>query len=319
MMQLREMYELAIRKGIEADPRGKDEVERTLQEAKKAYEDMKQKDKSEFDQERFWNPYDDSRILYGDPEVEIENILTGIDIESAEVLLADRLRSKGQRIDAIVAHHPEGRALAKLHEVMHLQEGVLYDLGVPINIAEALMVDRISEVERSLMPVNHNKAVDVARILDIPFMCMHTPADNNVVKFLEDLFEKNSPDKLEDVIDLLKGIPEYAEAVKRNAGPKIVVGTPKRRAGKIWVDMTGGTSGAQDAYEKLADAGVGTIVGMHIKEKHREEAKKHHINVIIAGHISSDSLGMNLVLDEFEARGVKITACSGLTRVSRIQ
>lgn len=318
-MQLREMYELAIRKGIEADPRGKDEVERTLQEAKKAYEDMKQSDKSEFDQERFWNPYDDSRILYGEPEVEVENILTGIDIESAEVLLADRLRSKGQRIDAIVAHHPEGRALAKLHEVMHLQEGVLYDLGVSINIAEALMVDRISEVERSLMPVNHNKAVDAARILDIPFMCMHTPADNNVVKFLEDLFEKNSPDKLEDVIDLLKGVPEYKEAVKRNAGPKIVVGTPKRRAGKIWVDMTGGTSGAQDAYERLADAGVGTIIGMHIKEKHREEAKKYHINVIIAGHISSDSLGMNLILDEFEARGVEITACSGLTRVSRIQ
>jgi putative NIF3 family GTP cyclohydrolase 1 type 2 len=316
-MQLREMYELAIRKGIEADPRGEDEVERVLQEAKKAYEDMKQKDKPAFDEERFWNPYDDSRILYGEPEVEVESILTGIDIESAEVLLADRLRSKGQRIDAIVAHHPEGRALAKLHEVMHLQEGVLYDLGVPINIAEALMVDRISEVERSLMPVNHNKAVDVARILDIPFMCMHTPADNNVVKFLENLFEKNSPDKLEDVIDLLKEVPEYAEAVKRNAGPKIVVGTPKRRVGKIWVDMTGGTSGAQDAYEKLADAGVGTIVGMHIKEKHREEAKKHHINVIIAGHISSDSLGMNLILDEFEARGINIIPCSGLTRVSR--
>jgi len=182
-----------------------------------------------------------------------------------------------------------------------------------------LMAERINEVERSLLPVNHNKAVDVARILDIPFMCMHTPADNNVTKFLEDLFEKNSPDKLEDVIDLLKEVPEYREAAKHNAGPKIVVGTPKRRAGKIFVDMTGGTSGSQDAYEKLAAAGVGTIVDMHMKEKHREEAKKHHINVIIAGYISSDSLGMNLILDEFEASGVKIIPCSGLIRVSRIQ
>ncbi len=318
-MQLGEMYELAVKKGIEADPRGKDVVERVLQEAKKAYEDLKEKDKPYFDQERFWNPYDDSRILYGQADTEVETILTGIDIESAEVLLADRLREKGQKIDAIVAHHPEGHALAKLHQVMHLQEDILYDLGVPINIAEALMAERINEVERSLLPVNHNKAVDVARILDIPFMCMHTPADNNVTKFLEDLFEKNSPDKLEDVIDLLKEVPEYREAAKHNAGPKIVVGTPKRRAGKIFVDMTGGTSGSQDAYEKLAAAGVGTIVDMHMKEKHREEAKKHHINVIIAGHISSDSLGMNLILDEFEASGVKIIPCSGLIRVSRIQ
>lgn len=317
-MQLRELYELAVRKGIEADPRGEDRIRKVLEEAKKEYDDLKPGEKEEFDQDKLWNPYDDSRLLYGDPTVEVESILTGIDMDSAEVLLADRLRSKGQKIDVIVAHHPQGRALARLYEVMHLQEDVLYDLGVPINVAEDMMAGRIGEVERSQMPGNHNKSIDAARLLGIPFMCMHTPADNNVVKFLDVLFEQKSPDRLEDVMNILKEVPEYKEAVKNNTGPKILVGSPKRRVGKIWVDMTGGTSGATEAFEKLADAGIGTIVGMHMREAHKDEAKKHHINVIIAGHIASDSLGMNLILDEFERKGIKVTPCSGLIRFSRI-
>ncbi len=38
--------------------------------------------------------------------------------------------------------------------------------------------------------------------------------------------------------------------------------------------MTGGTGGSKDAFEKLAIAGVGTIVGMHIGENNRQEAEK---------------------------------------------
>lgn len=82
--------------------------------------------------------------------------------------------------------------------------------------------------------------------------------------------------------------------------------------------MTGGTGGAKEAYEKLAMAGIGTVVCMHISEEHRKEAEKNHINVVVAGHIASDSLGMNLFLDELEQRNVEIVPCSGLIRVSRV-
>ncbi len=56
---------------------------------------------------------------------------------------------------------------------------------------------------------------------------------------------------------------------------------------------------------------------MHMGEEHRKKAKEEHMNVVIAGHVSSDSLGMNLIIDEFERRGVEVVACSGFTRVSR--
>ena len=82
--------------------------------------------------------------------------------------------------------------------------------------------------------------------------------------------------------------------------------------------MTGGTSGPVDSLGRLAAAGVGTIVGMHMGEEHRKRAKDEKITVVIAGHVSSDSLGMNLIIDQYEAKGVKVVACSGFTRVSRV-
>ncbi|MDP1620256.1 MAG: NGG1p interacting factor NIF3, partial [bacterium] len=81
--------------------------------------------------------------------------------------------------------------------------------------------------------------------------------------------------------------------------------------------ITGGTEGSPKMYEKMANAGVGTIIAMHQSEKHREAAEKAHINVVIAGHISSDNIGVNLFLDELEKRGIGIIPCSGLIRVSR--
>ncbi len=316
-MKIREIYEQFIRKGIENDPRSRDEIERELKQAEDSYRELKETEKELFDQEWFVNPYSDTRILWGDPELEVKKVLVGIDVEASEILLADRLREKGERVDLVIAHHPEGKALVALHKVMTMQEDIMAHLGVPVNIAEGLMSSRISEVERGLMPLNHNRSVDAARLLGIPFMCVHTPADNMVNTFLTKLFEEKSPCTLGEIIKILREIPEYKEAAKIGAGPKIVVGSEKKRAGKIFVDMTGGTGGSEDAYAKLANAGVGTIVGMHIGEKHRKEAEKNHINVIIAGHMASDSLGMNLLLDSLAEQGVSILPCSGLIRVKR--
>lgn len=218
-----------------------------------------------------------------------------------------------------MAHHPEGHALAGLHDVMHIQEGILAELGVPINVAEGILASRISEVKRALMPINHNKTVDAAKALNIPFMCVHTPADNLVTEFLNKHFSEHKPDTLDDLIDVLKEIPEYRNAAKQKAGPTIILGNGKRTAGKIFVDMTGGTGGSEDAFEKLAIAGVGTIVCMHLSEKHRKKAEKYHINVVIAGHMASDSLGLNLFLDKLETKGVRIIPVAGLDRISRIK
>ena len=238
-------------------------------------------------------------------------------MNSAEVLLADRLREKGTPIDAIYTHHPEGWGLVKLDSVMEVQADIWATFGVPIQAGERFIGERMEEVRSRFLPVNYDQALDVARLLDVPFFSAHTPTDNLVVKFLNDLFAERQPKTIEDVQKTLLDVPEYRIAAQKGAGPYIGKTSPTARAGKIWIDMTGGTEGPKKVLEKLADAGVGTIVGMHMSQELRDEADKHNIHVVIAGHMSSDSLGINVFLDELERNGVATVATSGLIRVHR--
>ena len=55
-----------------------------------------------------------------------------------------------------------------------------------------------------------------------------------------------------------------------------------------------------------------------MSEDHRKEADRHHMNVIIAGHIASDNLGMNLLLDRvIGADDITVIECSGFRRIAR--
>ncbi len=314
-MRVKEIYRLAIDKAIDNDFRGRESVKIILDRKKEAFEKMSEYQKRHFDKEALENPYLDSRILNITENKEIKKVLTGIDIDTAEIILAKELGG----IDLIISHHPLGKALASLHEVMELQCDVLHQYGVPINVAEGLMRERISEVARGVNKLNHQRAVDAARLLGFNLMCLHTVCDNLAANFLKrKIDKKDGLMRLSDLIRLLEEIPEYQRAAELGAGPKIFVGKKDNRCGKIAItEITGGTEGSPKLYEKMAIAGIGTVVGMHISEEHKKEAETANINVVIAGHMSSDSLGVNLFLDELEKRNIAIVPCSGLIRVSR--
>jgi len=256
-------------------------------------------------------------MLTGDPDTEINGLIAGIDMETQEIVLADRLREKGEKIDLVLAHHPEGKALAALADVMAMQADIWAKYGVPINIGDDLIGERMTEVRRGLMPINHNRAVDAARLLGFCFMNSHTPCDNLVMDFVQRYLDEKAPSTMGDIIKALREIPEYKDAALNNSGPAIVAGDSSKRPGKVVVDMTGGTEGPEAAMERLADAGVGTIVGMHFSEKLRKKASENHMNLIVAGHIASDAIGMNLFLDKLENNGVTVLTTSGLVRVKR--
>jgi len=265
--------------------------------------------------------FPDSAILFGEPNLEIEKIMVGIDIEVAELLLADRIRQK-EGLDLVIAHHPEGMAYAGLHEVMCLQIDLLTQAGVAQKTAAKLLQARMAEVQRRVLPQNHTRPVDAARLLNIPFMNMHTPADNHVYRYLENVFKRKSsaPLLLEDVVKILNTIPEYQIAQKFNTGPRIILGNPKRPVGKILFEMTGGTEGSVDVFDKLYKAGVRTLISMHLSEEHFKKVKDANLNVVIAGHISSDTLGLNLLIDNIEKyakQNFHVIACSGFTRIKR--
>lgn len=317
-MTIQDIYQLFIKKGIAADPRGKAGVTKTLERVKKHHARLSKSDQEYFDDESLKNPYSDTRILFGKPSTVVDKVLVGIDIHSAEMVLADRLNEKGASIDLVIAHHPEGRALAALDEVMDLQVDLLHRYGIPLNVGENLMKERIGEVFRRFAPLNHHQAIDAGRLLNLPFMCVHTPADNLGWEYLTDRIENREFDTLDEVLETLMKIEEFQIAQKQKAGPMIFLGSPHSRAGRVRVvEFTGGTEGAKEVYERLSHAGIGTIIGMHISEEHRKEAQKHHMNLVVTGHMASDSIGMNLLSDVLEKKGVSVLPCSGFIRVKR--
>jgi len=317
-LKLIDLYEAIVRIGMKHDPRPRKELSKILSEKKRQFKGLKGSKKKIFDKDSLFNPYDDTRILYGDGDREIKSIMVGVDMDTPELLLADRLSQAGNEIDLVMSHHPRGKALVNLFNVMNLQTSVLKRLGVIAPMADELMKERISEVERSLHSTNSMRSVDAARLLNLPYMCAHTVADNMVNDFLQRLINRKRPKTLGALVDLFQGIEEYGLGSRLSMGPKIIIGDRKKDAGKIFIDMTGGTEGSKRIFSRLSQAGVNTIVSMHLSEGHYKQAKQEHINVVIAGHIPSDNIGLNLLLDELiKTEDIGIIPSSGFTRVAR--
>jgi len=312
-MTVQEIYKYAIEQGIKSDARSNNAIARFLERKNTQYEKLDKNKKQEFDIESLTNPFSDTRILNLVKDKEVKKIMVGIDIGVGELLLAHQMGD----IDLVIAHHPLGGALANLHDVMDLQADKLSEYGVPINVGEALMKERILQVERGLNAYNHWREVDVAKLLGINFMCLHTAADNISAAFVEDKIKKALPERVEDVLSVFKKIEEYQESIHRGVAPKLFVGSPENRVGKLFVGFTGGTEPSPKVYQKMGEAGIGTIVDMHVAEEHKKEAESAYINVIIAGHMSSDSIGMNILIDKAERAGATIIPLGGFFRVSR--
>ncbi len=317
-MKFKEIYEFFVQEGIKADLRSKKQIQSQLQSAKAEYKKLTRLQKKFFDTERFKNPYSDTRILFGNLRQPIVTIMIGIDIGVGELLMAKQLEPAGKKIDLVISHHPCGIGLAGLAEVMSIQTDILKNYGMNSDVAEDFMGKRIGEVTKGLHSANHNRVVDAARLLDIPFMCCHTPADNHVVKYLQKLMSTKKPRTLKHVVDMLLKEPEYQEAARMKVGPVILQGRETDKAGKIIIDMTGGTEGSKEIFGRLSQLGVDTQISMHISKDHLTRVKAEHINLINAGHMASDALGLNLLLDKLIRRSrIEVVSCSGFKRVKR--
>lgn len=317
-MKLKDIYAKAVKFGMENDPRGVAAPKGELARAKKEFDALPEKEREWFDAEKLLNPYEDTRILNGPENVEVKAILAGIDIGEGELVMADRLKEKGRRIDAVISHHPLALALAGLPAVMNIQPGIYSAVGVPIGQAEGVLEPRIKEVASRVSPVNQQRTADAAKLLGLPLASFHTVADNCVATYLTKLFKAEKPATLGDVLELLHAIPEYRLARKEKSGPELVCGSKNSTAGEILIEMTGGTEGAKEMYAKIArSTNISTIVGMHFSKEHIDAARAENLNLVIAGHISSDNLGINLLFDGIFGDKVEVIECSGFRRIIR--
>ena len=254
---------------------------------------------------------EDSGIVY-DNEKEVKRVLAGIDMDTTMLMLAKQLG-----FDCVAQHHPSGIMDPNVSELFgrdHMKK--LMECGVPINEAQKLAYAKRNEGKQRMHSRNRTQMRDVAKLLDISDVAFHTPADmlaeRTTQAKMDALMERNPRCTVQDVIDELMTIREYQDALEGQQ-PEVWVGSKNSFAGRIYVEMYGVGAPSLDEYIACSNAGVGTFVTMHATPEIIKGMREHNkSNLIVAGHMASDSLGFNQILDAWEKAGIEVVRISGI-------
>lgn len=233
----------------------------------------------------------------------VRKVLFAIDAGVPELLLAKQLG-----YDTVIAHHPQGgTAVTNFHQVFkrHIQQMV--KAGIPREEAEKAVEKKLLTLDVQGHTRNYAHAVDVARLLKMPYMNIHTPLDEVGRRIMSNKIHNEIRENctVQDVVSALKELTEFRNAVTEI---KIRVGKPEKPAGKVVVSHGAGTNGGYEIAKTYFKNGIGTVIYIHINpidlEKLKAEGKG---NLIVAGHIVSDSVGINPLIHELEKRNVSVT------------
>ena len=233
----------------------------------------------------------------------IRKVLFCIDAGVSELLLAKQLG-----YDAVIAHHPSGGTAAiNFYKVFKRHVQQMLAIGIPKTEAEKAVKKRLEELEVEAHTRNYAHAVDVAKLLKMPYMNIHTPLDEVgrriMDKQVNSRIRKNST--VQDAVSALNELPEFKNAVTEI---KIRLGKPENPAGKVVVSHGAGTNGGYEIAKTYFKHGIGTVIYIHINVGDLGKLKADGIgNLIVTGHIASDSVGINPLIKELEKRNVSVT------------
>jgi len=244
-------------------------------------------------------PEDSAIYVRGD---DIRKVLFGIDAGVPELMLA-----KQRGYDAVIAHHPQGgTAIIRFHHVFkrHIQQMVA--AGIPVEEAEKAVQKKLEDLEVEGHIRNYGHAVDVAKLLKMPYMNIHTPLDEVGRKIMAEKVDNRirKDSTVGDVVSALEELPEFKNALTEI---KIRMGNAGNRAGKVAVSHGAGTNGGYEIARTYFKYGVGTVVYIHVRPGDLEKLKAERKgNLIVTGHIASDSVGINPLIHELEKRNVSV-------------
>lgn len=251
----------------------------------------------------------DSQVYVESP-VDVRSVLFGVDIDVGELLYA-----QNGGYDAVIAHHPLGEhARMDFAKVVHRQVEQMVAEGIDGAVAEAAVSQRLDPVHRRDHMSNYNRIVDTARLIGMPLCNVHLACDIVGRQMIVDLLRQRagSETTVAHVIDWLLEFPEFEAALTR---PETWIGEPSRKLGRWVVAMAGGTNGGYPVFREYYKAGVDTVLAMHIAEedlaKLRGEAPPD-ANLLVTGHMATDSIGINRVIAGLEDQGIEVTRTSGV-------
>jgi len=317
-MTLGELYQAAIRVGMETDPRGRDALEKQMQQLTQEYEALSEREKRLFDTERLTNPFGDTRLVLGDADTELKRVVLGISISGSELLLAAELGRRGKPVDAVIGHHTSNIAggLGSRYDTAIPQVTMAAGVGVPESRAWKLVQDVVGRDE----PSWDLTGLQIAEALEMPLMCIHSPADVCLHQLMAGQLATEKPETVGDVLNLVNDWPECQWLIeKARHAPHIDAGDARAPVGKVYMCLYGGWNPTPALFEELCKAGVSTFVVVASTAEFRELAGKYGASIVVIPHYPADNAGINIMLDRIMPDGdeFEIVECSNYVRYQR--
>ena len=251
----------------------------------------------------------DSAIYH--PGEELQNALIGIDLGAAELLLAKQLG-----FDVVISHHPKGGAsMLGFPEVLTRHVEMMTEHGVPQDVAESAIAERIYDARCQAQIANYDHAPSIARLLGIAYMNVHLPLDEIGRRRMVAVAQTLSADStVQELVDAFYA--ELSEFRSAQTRIEVRVGDPSHPIGRVVVSHACGTNGGYPVAKAYFEHGIDTVIYIHCggpdSRRLKAEFEGKGKNLIVTGHIASDSLGINPFIEALEARGLRVTRASGV-------
>jgi putative NIF3 family GTP cyclohydrolase 1 type 2 len=240
----------------------------------------------------------------------IERVLFGIDLKAPELVIAS-----AQGYDCAISHHPVGgSSTLRFHEVLERHVDQMVGAGVPRHVAEETMRATIEDRRVLSSMTNYDHDPSVAVLLDIPYLNIHTPLDEIGRRRMAEAAAGLGEDAT--VAELVGRFHEtFGEF--RNAATEIEVrvGKPENPVGKVVVSHGAGTNGGYPVAKAYYDCGIDTVIYIHCRPadaKRLIDEVGETKNLIVTGHVASDSVGINPYVDRLRQEGLDVTTFSGI-------
>jgi len=249
------------------------------------------------------------------PAKDVRRILFGIDVDSGEIAMA-----KQMGYDLVISHHPTGgAAVLNFPKVLAKHGDILVRHGVPKAAADAAVKELQDERGPAAHRENYDRLPSVARMLGIGLMCIHNPCDEIGRRVMDETLRAHLPPspRVRDAIDVLYGLPEFRAAKTRIL---VLMGALDNPLGKWAVHHGAGTNGGFPVARAAFEHGIDTVFYIHVDAGHlrrlrevfgREGTK----NLVVTGHVASDSIGINALVRELRSRGIRVDTFSGIVDV----
>lgn len=251
----------------------------------------------------------DSQVYVESPR-DVRRVLLGIDTSLAEVVWAQQ-----NGFDAVIAHHPLGdRARTGFASVVRRQVEQMGAEGIPEETAERAVRARLEAIHRTTHMGNVNAVVDSARLIGMPLCNVHLACDIIGRTAIVEMLQAHAGEDA-TVGDAISWFDRFGEYARGHARPEAWVGTTSNALGRWTVAMAGGTNGGFPVFREYFAAGVDTIFAMHIAEGDLQQLRgvtDEEDTLVVTGHMTTDSIGINVLIGALEERGIEVVRTSGV-------